>query len=89
MTKSIFKAIGKGIFIGAALFFAPRLLLAIFLVIMIMRFFMHRRLGVSNFYGHRFAMADRIRSMSDDEYDQYKTSSNPCHHHPYKTEKDK
>jgi len=72
MTKTVFKTIFAGIVIGTAFFFIPFFLLKVFLFFLIIgglfRLFMGRR------FGPRFhpAYADKIRNMSDEEYQQFK-----------------
>jgi hypothetical protein len=75
MKKSIFKPIIAGVLAGAALFFMPFFLLRLFAFFLIaglfFRFFIGRRMRKHGF-GMRTAFADRIRSMSDEEYSQFK-----------------
>jgi hypothetical protein len=78
MTRSILKPILAGILIGAALFFMPFFLLRVLIVFLIIgglfRLFGGR--GFRGRYGRGFhpAFADKIRNMSDEEYNQYKQS---------------
>jgi hypothetical protein len=78
MTRSIFKPIVAGIFIGAALFFIPFFLLRVLVVFLIIgglfRLFGGR--GFRGRYGRGFhpAFADKIRNMNDQEYNEYKQS---------------
>ncbi len=82
MTRSILKPILAGILIGAALFFLPFFLLRVLIVFLIIgglfRLFGGR--GFRGRYGRGFhpAFADRIRSMSDEEYNQYKQRIGSC-----------
>jgi len=71
MTKSILCAVIFGIVVGAAAFFVPKMLLGFFIFFALMRLFhccshRHHNRG-------RFHMADKIRSMSDEEYAAFKT----------------
>jgi hypothetical protein len=76
MKRSIFKPILAGILIGAALFFIPFFLLRVLIVFLIIgglfRLFGGR--GFRGRYNRGFhpAFADKIRNMSDEEYNQYK-----------------
>ncbi len=76
MTRSILKPILAGILIGAALFFMPFFLLRVLIVFLIIgglfRLFGGR--GFRGRYGRGFhpAFADKIRNMSDEEYNEYK-----------------
>jgi hypothetical protein len=78
MKKSIFKPIIAGVLAGAALFFMPFFLLRVFAFFLIagafFRFFIGRRMRKHGF-DIRPAFADRIRSMSDEEYNQFKQQS--------------
>ena len=78
MTTSVLKAIAKGILIGAALFFIPHFILGFLIVFGIMRLFMGKRRGGCCNGGSRFDFMDRIRQMSDEEYEQFKTKKH-CH----------
>jgi len=76
MKKSILKTIVAGIILGAGIFYFPFFLLRVFLVFLIIgiffRFFIGRR------FGRRFhpAFADKIRSMSDEDYKLFKEKFN-------------
>jgi len=76
MKRSIFKPISAGILIGAALFFIPFFLLRVLIVFLIIGalFRLFGRRGFRGRYGRGFhpAFADKIRNMSDEEYNQYK-----------------
>jgi len=76
MNKSIFKTIIAGALAGAALFFMPFFLLRVFAFFLIagtfFRFFIGRGLRRGFGPGVRPAFADKIRSMSDEEYNQFK-----------------
>jgi hypothetical protein len=71
MTKSILCTLIVGIVVGAIAFFAPKMLLGIFIFCAVMRVFhccCHRHHSRG-----RFHMADNIRAMSDEEYAEFKT----------------
>jgi len=75
MTKSILKTVFVGIVIGALAFFMPRLLIGIFIFALIMRLFCrcgHRQCG-GHLRGGKLHMLDKIRSMSDEEYIEFKS----------------
>ncbi|MBA2762502.1 MAG: hypothetical protein H0U39_11190 [Segetibacter sp.] len=82
MKRSIFKPILAGILIGAALFFIPFFLLRVLIVFLIIgglfRLFGGR--GFRGRYNRGFhpAFADKIRNMSDEEYNQYKQNMGSC-----------
>lgn|GEM_PF-1489140 len=78
MTTSVLKAIAKGILLGAALFFIPHFILGFLIVFGIMRLFMGKRRGGCHNGRSRFDFMDRIRQMSDEEYEQFKTQKH-CH----------
>ena len=80
MNRSILKPIVAGALIGAALFFIPFFVLrviALFLIAgLIFRLFAGRRRRFGrNFNEGRLSFVDRIRNMSDEEYQAFK--SNP------------
>jgi len=71
MTKSILCTVIIGLVVGAAAFFVPKMLLGIVLFFAAMRLFhccCHRHHSRGRFY-----MADKIRTMSDEEYAEFKT----------------
>lgn len=84
MNKSIFKPIIGGIFLGAFIFFTGPLLLIVLLLKFIFTPFgmgkvmmQHRFAGAMGPHPHmRFAMADKIRSMSDEEFNSFKEKMN-------------
>lgn len=77
MYRSPFRFLSATLFFGALFFFVPPLLIAGLMV-----FFAVRVLGRQKF--HRFsrlAWADKIRTMSDEEYAFFREKlSTPCHH---------
>ena len=78
MNRNIVKPVVAGILIGAALFFIPFFVLrvAAFILIagLIFRLFTGRRRFSGNFGNQRFAFADRIRNMSEEEYQSFKAN---------------
>lgn len=93
MMKQIFKAVALGILIGAAFFVMPFFLLKLFLFFMIIGAIFRLVWGGKHKHGwhrgwgpgYQFAMADKIRNMSDEEYTQFKNrvQNHSCgyHHH--------
>jgi len=82
MTTTVLKIIAIGAVIGAVAFFAPVVLFTFLLAAMLMRLFFFRRFSHWNFAAHKLAFADKIRSMSDEEYASFKTriTSYNAHH---------
>jgi hypothetical protein len=83
MTKSILKTIVAGILLGAALYFVPMLVVAIAFFSFLTHFLFRRRMmcgtGYGGYGGHRFALADKVRSMTEEEYSQFKSAhSHSC-----------
>ncbi len=86
MNKSILKTIVGGILLGTVVFFTgPLLLIILVLKFIFTPFGMGRRMAFGNF-GHRgfggpgmggprFAFADKIRSMSDEDYTSFKSKN--------------
>lgn len=85
MKRSIFGPIIFGIIFGAAAFFAPFFFLkAIFFFMIIgfiMRMFWWRRHAWHYGYQYQTIFADKIRSMSEEEYAEFKNKFNACNHH--------
>ncbi|WP_296151065.1 hypothetical protein [uncultured Flavobacterium sp.] len=86
--KSILKSIAVGILIGALAFFAFKLIITFFIIGGIMSLFARRRFsrqgfGPGKFGGPRFAFADKIRNMNDEEYNSFKANfeSSRCRNH--------
>jgi hypothetical protein len=78
MTNQVLKVVAVGILLGTAAFFMPKVLLAIVVFFVIFELLFRWRLGYEcccsqiTAYGHSCEMADKIRSMSDEEYDAFK-----------------
>ena len=81
MKKSMLFTIGKGILIGAFLFFIPTFLLLFFVPFMLIPMFFFGRMSKGNFHGHKLAFADKVRSMTDEDYEQFKTNDSYQHCH--------
>lgn len=94
MTRTILRAVIGGIFVGALAFFVPKLLIGLIILCVVIHAFHccggHHRCG-----GHRFGskqmfyLADKIRKMSNEEFEEFKTTfgSDCCqdgyHHHSH------
>lgn len=85
MNNQIFKTILFGALVGAAIFAAPFFALKVFIFFLIVGFFIRIFRGRS--YYHRrgwrgpwgWAYADKIRAMSDQEYQEFKEKfGRPC-----------
>lgn len=72
MRNSVLKTVLTGMLFGAAVFFMPKFLLGIFIIFALVRLIAGRKMGY-RFAQHRFAFADKIRGMSDEEYTTFKT----------------
>lgn len=76
MNRQIVRPILIGLLFGAGLYFMPFFLLraAMFILVvgLIFRLFAGRGRFGRGFQERRFQMADRIRSMSDEEYTRFK-----------------
>lgn len=79
MTKTIVKAVIGGLIVGALAFFVPKALIGLLVFCLIVSAFHccgHRHHGCGH---HRFGskqlfyFADKIRKMSDEEYEEFKT----------------
>ena len=85
MRLSIFRPIIFGLLFWAALFFAPffilKVILFFFIIGGLIRLFFwgrHRRWGGGSYY---VAYADKMRSMSEEEYKTYKEKMGNCDNH--------
>jgi hypothetical protein len=78
MTLQVLKVVAIGILLGTAAFFMPMVLLAIVVFFVIFELLFRWRLGYEcccsqiTAYGHSCEMADKIRSMSQEEYETFK-----------------
>ncbi len=77
MNREFFRTFVGGALIGAILFFAPFMVLNVLVFFLIFRiiFFLFKGRGHKK---HLWAYADRIRNMSDDEYQNYKANYRSC-----------
>lgn len=89
MNLQLIKTIIGGAILGTALFYLPffvlKVLVIILLIGVISKFFRRHR-GYRGPYG--WAYADKIRSMSDDEYSEFKErlSHGKCGHRYHRTD---
>ena len=75
----ILKSIVIGALFGTAAYFMPKLIIGMFLFFAITRLFMSKRCGKGKFGTHRLAFMDKVRSMTEEEYTNFKNSmSNGC-----------
>ena len=78
MTRTILRAVIGGIFVGALAFFVPKLLIGLIILCVVIHAF-HCCCGHHRCGGHRmgskkmFYLADKIRKMSDVEFEEFKT----------------
>lgn len=77
MNRSILKPVIAGILIGTGLFFMPFFILRVVLFVLIIGLFIRLFAGRRQRFGgrfaeRRFAFADHIRNMSEEEYTQFK-----------------
>lgn len=90
--KSILRSIAIGILIGALAFFAFQLVITFLIIGGIVMLLSRRRFDRRAFgdqrFGHRFAFADRIRTMNDEEYDAFKKNfeNRRCRNYKRETE---
>lgn len=91
--KSILRSIAIGILIGALAFFAFHLVITFFIIAGIMMLLSRRRFEGRGFGHHRFgqqrfAFADKIRNMDEEQYNSLKKKfeSRACRNHRTETE---
>ena len=88
MNKSILKPIVFGVLFGAAAFFVPFFLIKAIFFFVIIGFFCRMFWWGGRGHGMRYQMinADKIRSMSEEEYAEFKnkTSKDYCCNHNYR-----
>lgn len=80
MTTSVLKTIAIGVLLGALAFFAPFIIISFLIIGLIMRLSFRHRFAHGHYGNYKLAFADKIRSMSEDEYAGFKTklSANHC-----------
>ncbi|NBA85846.1 hypothetical protein GVN16_08755 [Emticicia sp. CRIBPO] len=79
MTNSIFKSVLFGLLLGAALFFLPVFILGIFIFATIARLLFFR--SMRRRYWGAYQFADRVRSMSDEEFHHFRNHGGRSNHH--------
>ncbi len=72
MITSVIKAILIGAIIGALAFFAPFVILGFLVISLIMKLSFRHRFRHGHFRMHHLAYAEKIRSMSEEEFSGYK-----------------
>jgi len=92
MKTNLIKPIIVGVLLGVAVFWIPFVVVRLFLLFIIIgfifRLFMWRRWRGNG--GSRFAFADRIRGMSDEEYIAFKQNPGQyCREHTAKSPEQK
>lgn len=71
--KSILKSIVVGVALGATLFFMPFFIIGMLFLGLFFKL-MFRRKMLRHFGTHRLAFAEKIRTMSEDEFTQFKNN---------------
>lgn len=76
MTRTILKTVFCGVTVGALAFFVPGLLVGLFVFMLIARLFCgcRHRHCCGHGRGGRFEMMDKIRTMSDADYAEFKSN---------------
>jgi uncharacterized transporter YbjL len=85
---NVFKTIFTGALVGAIAFFMPGIFLFFLAFMLLAKFlFMGMWAGRWNHSHYRWAMADKLRSMSDEEYREFREKYNSCcGYHPQNKE---
>lgn len=80
MNTRTFKLVIGGALLGLALFFIPFFLLKVagFLIVLVLVAWLFKG---RRYHERRMAWVDRIRSMSDEEYDAWRDGKNRCRNH--------
>ncbi|MES2555356.1 MAG: hypothetical protein V4604_04345 [Bacteroidota bacterium] len=73
MATTILKSILIGALMGAMIFFAPGFIIGLAITFLIFRLMIGRRMRGGRYGEYRLAFADKVRSMSDEEYEQFKS----------------
>ncbi len=73
MATTIFKSILIGILMGTMIFFAPGFIIGLAITMLIFRLMIGGRMRGGRYKEYRLAFADKVRSMSDEEYEQFKS----------------
>lgn len=73
MATTILKSILIGALMGAMIFFAPGFIIGLALTMLIFRLMMGRRMRGGRYGEYKLVFADKVRSMSDEEYEQFKS----------------
>lgn len=74
-----------GAVLGAAVYFIPVFVLKTLFVLTVIAVLTRMMFGRRHYYGRHFAFADKIRSMSEEDYakmkEQWKSRSHHCGHY--------
>lgn len=88
-TTSILKSIIMGLIFGSLVYFMPFFLLKVFIFFMVISFFMKMMWwrAMSHGGGHYLRYAEKVRNMSDEEFNRFKSKSyRSCGHYDHYTE---
>lgn len=81
MATTLLKSILIGTLMGAMIFFAPGFIIGLVITFLIFRLMIGRRMRGGRYTEYRLAFADKVRSMSDEEYEQFKSNVHTHHRH--------
>ncbi|MDH4473876.1 MAG: hypothetical protein QE487_14820 [Fluviicola sp.] len=81
MATTLLKSILIGTLMGAMIFFAPGFIIGLFITFLIFRLMIGRKMRGGKYGEYRLAFADKVRSMNDEEYEQFKSNVNTHHRH--------
>jgi hypothetical protein len=84
MTTSFLKIIAIGVLIGALAFFAPFIIISFLIIGLIIRLSFRNRFSHGHYGTYKLAFAEKIRSMSEDEYTGFKTKLSSAHCGPHR-----
>ncbi|ASS49183.1 MAG: hypothetical protein A3D31_04355 [Candidatus Fluviicola riflensis] len=74
MATTILKSIFIGALMGTMIFFAPGFIIGLAITFLIFRLMIGRKMRGGRYGEYRLAFADKVRSMSDEEYEQFKSN---------------
>ena len=83
MKNSIFKSILIGLLFGLLVFMAPKLFFALLIIAAIFKLSGKGKWKREQWKTHRMAYADKIRSMGDEDYENFKENfgKHHCYNH--------
>lgn len=82
MTVSFLKAIVWGALIGSLAYFAPFIIISFLIIGLIIKLSFRNRFMHGHYGSHHLAYADKIRTMSEDDYAGYKARFSSGHFGP-------